>query len=290
MPLTLSFQQVQKSLPLSFVHVCTDETTGSQHNGALNMEVFWRRVDDMNMNGWFQKFYKKKLSFLAQHEKDINETKGPQTSGNCVQPLTLTGTAPSTQSVLDSEVRWKWKYDVFVCHSNAHSDIEEATRLVSFLEGSPHRLRCFLWQRDTCPGGAVSTEFCQAVQDSHLRALLITPTFVKDDWCGYMMHQAIAEGPMSNRMIPMIQNLHHCQYPPELKFYYYIDLSKNPLQGYTHVKKTILKNLEYLLKKEMVLKDGIMGVSHRRLEPEDKLTPSKHGHTETSIPLEVTPK
>lgn len=231
------------------------------------------------MNGWFQKFFKTKLPLLAQHEKDTKEANPPQTPTNCKQP----GTAPSVQCpqcVLDSEVRWKRKYDVFVCHSPAQSDIEEATHLVSFLEGPPHSLRCFLWQRDTCPGGAISTEFCQAVQNSHLRAILITPTFVKDDWCGYMMHQAISEGPMSNRMIPLIHNLHHSQYPLELKFYYYIDLSKNPLRGYTHVTTTILKYLEDVLKKEMVL-DGSVDGSRQGLEPEDQLMPPKHGHTGT---------
>ncbi|XP_072248951.1 toll/interleukin-1 receptor domain-containing adapter protein [Leuresthes tenuis] len=167
------------------------------------------------------------------------------------------GTTPSKprqiQVALSSQLRWKRKYDVFVCHSSAHRDIEEATRLVLFLEAAPHSFRCFLWQRDACPGGAISTEFCEAVQNSHIRALLITPSFVQDDWCNYMMHQALAEGPMSNRMIPMLQNLTHSQYPHELKFYYYIDLSKNPDHGYSVVSKTVLRYLENLVKNEMKL-------------------------------------
>ncbi|XP_069569476.1 toll/interleukin-1 receptor domain-containing adapter protein [Brachyistius frenatus] len=143
--------------------------------------------------------------------------------------------------------------DLKVGMSTAHSDIEEATRLVSFLEASPRSLRCFLWQRDSCPGGAVSTEFCQAVQNSHLQVLLITPSFLQEEWCNYVMHQALAEGPMSNRMIPLVHNLSHSQYPQELKFYYYIDLSRNPDRGYTFVNKTVLKYLEDLVTKGMTL-------------------------------------
>ncbi|CAG6006156.1 unnamed protein product [Menidia menidia] len=130
--------------------------------------------------------------------------------------------------------------------------MEEAARLVLYLEAAPRSLRCFLWQRDSCPGSAIPAEFCQAVEDSHLRAFLITPSFVQDGWCNYMMHQALAEGPMSNRTIPMLRDLLHSQYPQELKFYYYIDLSKNK-NGYSMVSKTVFLYLENLVKKEMEL-------------------------------------
>lgn len=128
-----------------------------------------------------------------------------------------------------------------MCHSDADSDIEEAKRLVSFLEASPRSLRCFLWQRDVCVGGAVFTEFCQAVQESHLQALLITPNFLQEEWCKYMMHQALSEGPMSNRLIPLLQNVPHSQYPQELKFYIYINLSTNSERGYNLINRTVLK-------------------------------------------------
>ncbi|TNN74985.1 hypothetical protein EYF80_014730 [Liparis tanakae] len=42
------------------------------------------------------------------------------------------------------------------------------------------------------------------------------------------MHQVLAEMPMSNRIIPLIHNLSHSQYPQELRFYYCIDLGRNP--------------------------------------------------------------
>ncbi len=146
-----------------------------------------------------------------------------------------------SQSALSSTMRLSLRYDVFVCHSSADSDSEEAGRMVSFLEDSPRSLRCFLRQRDDCPGGAISTELCQAVQDSHMWVLLITPNFLEDEWCTYVMHQALAEGPMSNRIIPLAQNLSLSQYPKELKSLIFIDLNRNPdIRGYNRLNQTVL--------------------------------------------------
>ncbi|KAG8002160.1 Toll/interleukin-1 receptor domain-containing adapter protein [Nibea albiflora] len=66
----------------------------------------------------------------------------------------------------------------------------------------------------------------------------------------YMMHQALAEAPMSSRIIPLLQNLSRSEYPRELKFYFYIDLSFNSDRGYSHVSRTVLKYLEDLAKSE----------------------------------------
>ncbi|XP_015228191.1 PREDICTED: toll/interleukin-1 receptor domain-containing adapter protein [Cyprinodon variegatus] len=205
-----------------------------------------------NMYGWFKQMFKS-----TQNEKGKATEKPRRAGGNRSE----FSTSPSSQGPavtkppqlklsLSSELRWKRKYDVFVCHSSAQRDIEEAKRLVLFLETPPRSLRCFLWHRDSCPGGAISTEFCKAVENSHIRALLITPSFVQDGWCSYMMHQALAEGPMSNRMIPLLQGLAHSQYPQELRFYYYIDLSRNPDYGFSVVNKTIQSYLEKLTQHE----------------------------------------
>ncbi|XP_026231773.1 toll/interleukin-1 receptor domain-containing adapter protein [Anabas testudineus] len=213
------------------------------------------------MNGWFQKLLKSRVSLSTQHEQETQVTSvstAPSfTSSSCSLSSSSSAaaeTAPSKpqplRSALSSPQRWNRKYDLLVCHSSADSDTEEAKRLVSFLEASPRSLRCFLWCRDVCLGGAVSTEFCQAMQDSHLQALLITPTFLQDDWCRYMMHQTLAEGPMSNRLIPLVQNLSHCQYPQELKFCFYINLSSNTDRGYNKINETVLRYLEELVKKE----------------------------------------
>ncbi|XP_037630365.1 toll/interleukin-1 receptor domain-containing adapter protein [Sebastes umbrosus] len=245
-----SFKRVGHSTFISWKDFCE----------ALN-----RHNDDMH--GWIQKLLKSRVSSSAQCEQEAKVTKKSVSSVSSVSPSSTSscssssssslGTTPSKplqpQSALSSLLRWSQKYDVFVCHSSVHSDIEEAVRLVSFLEASPRSLRCFLMQRDACPGGAISTELCQAVQNSHLKALLITPNFLQDDWCKYMMHQVLAEAPMSNRIIPLIQNLSHSQYPQELRFYFYIDLSRNPDQGYTLINKAVLKYLEDLVKKEKTL-------------------------------------
>ncbi|KAL7399752.1 hypothetical protein ABVT39_001017 [Epinephelus coioides] len=262
------------------------------------------------MHGWFQKLLKSRASVPAQREQDTKVAKksvSSVSSASTSSPSTSTssflssssslGTAPfkktsQPQSALSSLLRWSRKYDVFVCHSSVHSDTEEAIRLVSFLEASPQRLRCFLWQRDTCPGGAMSTELCQAVEESHLRALLITPNFLQDDWCIYMMHQALAEGPMSNRLIPLVQNLSRSQYPQELRFFFYIDLSRNPDRGYTLVNKTVLKYLQDLAIKEKELEcntDSSDGPSGESSPKKDNLMLS-NDPTETYIPLEVIEK
>ncbi|KAL3057152.1 hypothetical protein OYC64_007604 [Pagothenia borchgrevinki] len=216
------------------------------------------------MHGWFRKIVKSRVS--AQHEQEahvpkksvcsVSRESSSSISPCCSLSSSSLGTAPSKPQQphsAPSSRRWSREYDVFVCNSSFQSDIEEAFRLVSFLEASPRSLRCFLMQRDACPGGAIATEFCQAVQNSHLRALLITPDFLQDGWCKYIMHQALAEGPMSNRIIPLLQNLSRSQCPPEVRFYYQIDLSSNPERGYTLVNKTVLNYLENLDKNQKTL-------------------------------------
>ncbi|XP_029026654.1 toll/interleukin-1 receptor domain-containing adapter protein isoform X2 [Betta splendens] len=216
------------------------------------------------MNGWFQKLMKPRVSLSTRPEhKDTDASVSPIRSftSSCSSSSSSSRTSPEikpnkthrskpTPPALNSPQRWKRKYDLLVCHSCADSDTEEATRLVSFLEDSPRGLRCFLWQRDVCVGAAVFTEFCQAVQDSHLQALLITPSFLRDELCRYMMHQTLAEGPMSNRLIPLVHNLSHSEYPQELRFCFYIDLSANTDRGYTRINQTVIQYLEDLVKNE----------------------------------------
>ncbi|XP_029922790.1 toll/interleukin-1 receptor domain-containing adapter protein isoform X2 [Myripristis murdjan] len=191
-------------------------------------------------------------SFISSSSSSLHLLKTPTTSSK----------PPEPQSALTSPVRWTRKYDVCVCHSSVDSDIEKAAHLVSFLEASPNSLRCFLWQRDASPGGAIPSELCQAVQNSHFRVLLITPDFLQDGWCRYMIHQALAERPMSHQMIPLVQNLSHTQYPMELKFFHYIDLNKNP-EAYTLVGKTVLNYLENIAKNEKTLDCNIDSSSNR---------------------------
>ena len=191
------------------------------------------------VSGWFKKLLKSRISLSSLHEEKASKT-------SVSTSFSYTSSSSSSEpknppSALSSHVRWRRKYDLLVCHSLADSDIEEAKSLVSFLEASPRSLRCFLWQRDVCPGSPIFTEFCQAVQESHLQALLITPDFLQEEWCMYMMHQALAEGPMSKRLIPLMQNLPHDQYPQEIKFFFYINLGRSIDQGYSLINNTVLK-------------------------------------------------
>ncbi|KAK9520612.1 hypothetical protein VZT92_020485 [Zoarces viviparus] len=187
-------------------------------------------IDVYNMHGWFQKLWKSRISSSAQREQEAMVTENSESS------VRSTSTPPPIYIA-------QLFFAIIIFQTNTASLRSE---LAAAMEP----------KRDACPGGAISTELCQAVKDSHIRALLITPGFLQDDWCKYMMHQVLAEAPMSNRIIPLVQNLPHSQYPQELRFYFYTDLGKNPDSGYTKVNTTVLKYLEDLLKNEKTL-DGL---------------------------------
>nr|XP_046149939.1 toll/interleukin-1 receptor domain-containing adapter protein [Oncorhynchus gorbuscha] len=202
------------------------------------------------MYGWFRRLLVKKESPQSSSSPHV-QVRTPPPSVDGASSLVPTSPPNPPPRFLSSMIRWSQTYDLCVCHSPV--DIEEAILLATYLEKPARGLRCFLRQRDASVGGAIPTELCQAVQSSHCWALLITPNFLLDDWCQYMMHQALSEGPMSNRIIPLVLNLSYSQYPKELRFYYYKDLSKNPERGYTQVYKTVLKYLEDMDEK-MLLK------------------------------------
>ncbi|XP_072314763.1 toll/interleukin-1 receptor domain-containing adapter protein [Eucyclogobius newberryi] len=207
------------------------------------------------MHGWIQKLFKSKVPLSSDVGKEAEVTSVPSSPSQTVSPP---GAACcQRQSLLNSAVRWTRPYDVFVCHSSEHSDTEEAERLVSFLEAPPHNLRCFLSDRDSCPGAAIPSELCQAVQNSHIKVLLISHHFLRDEWCTYVMHQTLADGPMSNRMIPLVRNLLHSEFPPELKVYSYCDLNRSTQHCYLLVKRTVLQYLKDLVQKQNVIDSSI---------------------------------
>lgn len=151
-------------------------------------------------------------------------------------------------AVLSSTLRSTLKYDVCLCHSD--KDIVQVHSLASFLEAPSKGLRCYLQERDCPPGGAVPTELLQAVHDSHCWVLLITPNFLKDDWCLYQMHQVLSEGPMSQRIIPAVLNIPRSEVPQELRFVFSVDLNRNIEGGYNQVYKTVIYYLKDMLEKE----------------------------------------
>ncbi|XP_002667158.2 toll/interleukin-1 receptor domain-containing adapter protein isoform X2 [Danio rerio] len=151
-------------------------------------------------------------------------------------------------SFLSSSLRSALKYDLYLCHSE--KDMEQAQSLATFLEQPGKSLRCFLQERDCALGGAVSTELLQALRDSHCWLLLITPHFLKDDWCLYQMHQVLSEGPMSQRIIPSVLDMPRSELPLELRFLFTVDLNVNREFGFKQVYSTVLHYLKDVCEKE----------------------------------------
>ncbi|XP_026087173.1 toll/interleukin-1 receptor domain-containing adapter protein-like [Carassius auratus] len=201
----------------------------------------WRRMEEnriRSITGWFRQHFGKPRNDLEQ----VKPSKCSQASSSS------SVSDPPLPSVLSSSFRSSLRFDVFVCHNDEDSDLAQS--LTSFLEAPSNGLRCYLQERDCPAGGAVSTELLQAVQDSHCWLLLLTPNFVKDDWCSYQMHQVLSEGPMSQRIIPAVVNMPRSQLPPELRFLFTVDLNTNKDFGYTLVYKAVLHYLKDMSEKE----------------------------------------
>uniref|UniRef100_A0A8C2VV80 TIR domain containing adaptor protein n=1 Tax=Chinchilla lanigera TaxID=34839 RepID=A0A8C2VV80_CHILA len=151
---------------------------------------------------------------------------------------------PPAHVDISSSGRWSKDYDVCVCHSE--EDLAAAQELVSYLEGSSARLRCFLQLRDAAPGGAIVSELCQALSNSHCHVLLITPAFLCDPWCKYQMLQALTQAPGAEGCtIPLLSGLTRDAYPAELRFMYYVDC-RGPDQGFHQVKEAVMRYLQTL--------------------------------------------
>ncbi|XP_059873680.1 toll/interleukin-1 receptor domain-containing adapter protein [Delphinus delphis] len=168
---------------------------------------------------------------------------GPSSEASPTPPPTPThlGAHGSSSS---SSGRWSKDYDVCVCHSE--EDLAAAQELVSYLEGSAAGLRCFLQLRDADPGGAIVSELCQALSNSHCRVLLITPGFLRDPWCRYQMLQALSEAPgAEGRTIPLMSGLSRAAYPAELRFMYFVN-GWGPDGGFRQVKEAVTRYLQTL--------------------------------------------
>ncbi|NXO02530.1 TIRAP protein, partial [Rhinopomastus cyanomelas] len=140
--------------------------------------------------------------------------------------------------------RWAKTYDVCICHSEV--DLELVEELVSYLESQPQSFRCFLQPRDATPGSAVVTELCDAVQNSHCWVMLITPGFLRDPWCKYQMHQALAEAPLANgRTIPVLKDVDRKDYPMELRNLYYIHMALKE-NCFRQIRDTVVRYLQEL--------------------------------------------
>ncbi|XP_077087060.1 toll/interleukin-1 receptor domain-containing adapter protein [Siphateles boraxobius] len=192
---------------------------------------------------WFRQRFGKQRNECSPGHSDTTSI-----SSSSAEPSTSASEKP-LPSVLFSSARSSRRYDVCLCHTEEDTDLAQS--LACFLEDPCKGLRCFLQDRDCPLGGAVSTEILQAVRDSHCWVLLLTPHFLKDEWCLYQMHQVLSEGPMSQRIIPVVINMPRSQIPLELRFLFTVDLNvMNKGLGFSQVYKTVLQYLKEICEKQ----------------------------------------
>ncbi|NWR36868.1 TIRAP protein, partial [Tachuris rubrigastra] len=207
--------------------------------------------------GWFRRLlHKPKPSSV---ESSLNSSHSASSSPSSSSPSSSSSAKSSSSSAASSiplspvpapdisasdSPRWSKTYDVCVCHNEG--DLELVEELVSYLEGQPESLRCFLQPRDAAVGGALGTELCDAVRGSHCWVLLITPAFLRDPWCQFQMHQALAEAPMANgRTIPVLRGVDRREYPRELRNIYYISMALKE-SSFRQIRDTVLRYLREL--------------------------------------------
>ncbi|XP_006874635.1 PREDICTED: toll/interleukin-1 receptor domain-containing adapter protein [Chrysochloris asiatica] len=198
------------------------------------------------MVDWFRQALLKKPMKLPISPESASSDVSQPTSQDSSPPLSLSSVkspiTPTPMGDSSSSGRWSKDYDVCVCHSE--EDLVAAQELVSYLENSNASLRCFLQLRDATPGGAIVSELCQALSNSHCHVLLITPGFLQDPWCKYQMLQALTQAPASEGCtIPLLSGLTRASYPSELCFMYYVD-GRGPDGGFHQVKEAVIRYLQ----------------------------------------------
>ncbi|NXG72643.1 TIRAP protein, partial [Baryphthengus martii] len=205
--------------------------------------------DPSNSTGWFRRLlHKAKPSSVESglnsgHSASSSPSSSSKNSSSSpsMSPSGSIRLSPVSRSDINASdsARWAKSYDVCICHSEV--DLELVEELVSYLENQPESFRCFLQLRDSAPGSAVVTELCDAVRNSHCWVMLITPGFLRDPWCKYQMHQALAEAPMANgRTIPVLKDVEREDYPRELRniFYIYMALKE---KSFRQIRDTVVR-------------------------------------------------
>ncbi|KFQ37308.1 Toll/interleukin-1 receptor domain-containing adapter protein, partial [Mesitornis unicolor] len=205
--------------------------------------------------GWFRRLLHKPKSSSVESSlnsgcsassspsSSSSESTSPSPSMSLVRSIRPSPVVTSDITSSDS-ARWAKSYDVCICHSEV--DLALVEELVSYLEGQPESFRCFLQWRDATPGSAVVTELCDAVQNSHCWVMLITPGFLRDPWCKYQMHQALAEAPLANgRTIPVLKDVERKDYPKELRNLYYISMVLKET-SFRQIRDTVVRYLQEL--------------------------------------------
>ncbi|XP_068023322.1 toll/interleukin-1 receptor domain-containing adapter protein [Melanerpes formicivorus] len=204
------------------------------------------------MAGWFRRLLPKPKP--SSGESSLNSSRSasssPSSSSKSLSPPSGASPArpprppPAPDISASGSARWAKSYDLCICHSQG--DLELVLELVSYLEAQPPALRCFLQLRDAAPGGALLSELCEAVRDSHCWLLLITPGFLRDPCCQYQMHQALAEAPLADgRAIPVLKDLDRKDYPKELRNLYYIYMALKE-SSFRQIRDTVVRYLQEL--------------------------------------------
>ncbi|NWR89253.1 TIRAP protein, partial [Furnarius figulus] len=205
--------------------------------------------------GWFRRLLHKPKPRLVESSLNSSHSASSSPSSFSSSSAKSSSSSPDTSLATSSiplsldisasgSPRWDKSYDVCVCHSEG--DVELVEELVSYLEGQPQGLRCFLQLRDAAAGGALGTELCDAVRSSHCWVLLITPGFLRDPWCRFQMHQALAEAPVSDgRTIPVLKGVDRREYPRELRNIYYISMVLKE-SSFRQIRDTVLRYLQEL--------------------------------------------
>ncbi|XP_064380420.1 toll/interleukin-1 receptor domain-containing adapter protein [Dromaius novaehollandiae] len=205
------------------------------------------------MAGWFQRLLRRRkpspgsmesgLSAAARHPPPSSSSSS-SSSPSSSEARRLAASPCSVDISSASSARWAKSYDACICHSAG--DLPFAEELAAYLEGQPEGLRCFLQPRDAAPGAAVPTELCEAVRGSHCWVLLITPAFLRDPWCKYQLHQALAEAPAADgRAIPVLKDVGRGEYPAELRSLYYIPAARRDT-AFRQVRDAVLRYLREL--------------------------------------------
>ncbi|NXM06284.1 TIRAP protein, partial [Tyrannus savana] len=201
--------------------------------------------------GWFRRLLHKpkpssvESSLNSSHSSSSSPSSSSSAkSSSCSASSIPLSPVPAPDISASDSPRWGKSYDVCVCHSEG--DLELVEELVSYLEGQPESLRCFLQLRDAAAGGALGAELCDAVRGSHCWVLLITPAFLRDPWCQFQMHQALAEAPVADgRTIPVLRGVDRREYPKELRNIYYISMALKE-SSFRQIRDSVLRYLQEL--------------------------------------------
>ncbi|XP_054031987.1 toll/interleukin-1 receptor domain-containing adapter protein, partial [Dryobates pubescens] len=206
-----------------------------------------------NSTGWFRRLLHKPKPSSGESSLSSSRSasSSPSSSSSSAQSLSRPSGAspsrappPAPDISASGSARWAKSYDLCICHSQG--DLELVLELVSYLEAQPQALRCFLGLRDAAPGGALLSELCDAVRDSHCWLLLITPGFLRDPCCHFQMHQALAEAPLAaGRAIPVLKDVDRKDYPKELRNLYYIYMALKE-SGFRQIRDTVVRYLQEL--------------------------------------------